>query len=48
MKGAVGGDADGEIRDAEGLGLEDMAEKKGWELVRDRGGTVRYVKRKGR
>lgn len=28
-------DADVEARDAEGLGLEDMAEKKGWELVRD-------------
>ena len=28
-------DADVEARDAEGLGLEGMAEKKGWELVRD-------------
>jgi len=27
--------ADVEARDAEGLGLESMAEKKGWELVRD-------------
>jgi hypothetical protein len=41
-------DTDVEVRDAEGLGLEDMAEKKGWELVRDRDGTVRYVERKWR
>lgn len=34
--------------DVEGLRLEGIAEKKGWELVRDQDGTVRYVKRKWR
>jgi hypothetical protein len=34
--------------DVEGLRPEDIAEKKGWELVRDQDGTVRYVKRKWR
>jgi hypothetical protein len=41
-------DVDVEVRDVEGLRPEDMAEKKGWELVRDQDGTVRYVKRKWR
>jgi ankyrin repeat protein len=40
--------ADVEVRDVEGLRPEDIAEKKGWELVRDQDGTVRYVKRKWR
>lgn len=41
-------DADVEVRDVEGLRLEGIAEKKGWELVRDQDGTVRYVIRKWR